>query len=150
MESVAIGSDHAGFELKQQVKEYLATAGYRVEDVGCESTDSVDYPDYAKAVGEAVSQGKAKSGVLICNTGIGMCMTANKITGIRAALVSDLFTAQMSREHNDANVLVMGAKNVDKDRALEIVKKWFSSKFQGGRHGRRVDKINKLEEGKGS
>ena len=150
MGTVAIGADHAGFELKEAIKKYLAQQGFSVEDFGCASKDSVDYPDYARAVAEAVSGKKAGAGILICNTGIGMSIAANKVAGIRAALVSDAFTAQMSREHNDANVLCLGAKSVDPQRAVELVKTWFAARFQGGRHARRVEKIEKLEKERSS
>ena len=145
MNIVAIGADHAGFELKESIKASLTQAGFRVDDLGCASKESVDYPDYAKAVAHAVAQRRAQAGILICNTGIGMSIVANKVAGVRAALVSDVYTAQMSREHNDANVLVLGARATDKDRAAEIVKTWFASRFQGGRHARRVDKIQEIE-----
>ncbi len=145
MEKVAIGADHAGFELKEALKRVLAQLGLSAEDYGCASKDSVDYPDYAKSVGEAVAGKKAQAGILICGTGIGMCIAANKVAGVRAALVSDLFTAQMSREHNDANVLVLGAKMTDPIRAEAIVRIWFASRFEGGRHARRIGKIEKME-----
>ncbi len=145
MEKIAIGADHAGFELKESLKRVLVQLGLSVEDYGCASKDSVDYPDYAKAVGEAVAGKKAQAGILICGTGIGMSIAANKVPGVRAALVSDLFTAQMSREHNDANVLVLGAKMTDPVRAEGIVKIWFASRFDAGRLATRIGKIEKLE-----
>ncbi len=144
-ETVALGADHAGFALKEAIKQYLNQAGFGVEDMGCASTDSVDYPDFAAAVARRVSGNQARAGVLVCNTGIGMSIAANKVQGVRAALVSDPHTAQMSREHNDANVLVLGAKDMEPGRAIEIVKAWFAAQFQGGRHARRVDKIKDLE-----
>ncbi len=148
-EIVALGADHAGFALKEAIKQYLNQSGFGVEDMGCASTDSVDYPDFAAAVAKRVSGKQARAGVLVCNTGIGMSIAANKVAGVRAALVSDPHTAQMSREHNDANVLVLGAKDMEPGRAIEIVKAWFAAQFQGGRHARRVDKIKDLENGKG-
>lgn len=147
MDIIALGADHAGFELKETVKKILTRAGVRVEDFGCAAKDSVDYPDYAFFVAQAVAQGQAKAGVLICNTGIGMTITANKVAGVRAALVSDAHTAQMSREHNDANILVLGARTTDVELAEQIIKIWFFAAFQGGRHARRVDKIREIENG---
>ena len=140
-ETIALGADHAGFELKEAIKKYLSDKGLCVKDYGCASKESVDYPDYAKAVAQAVARQEAQSGILVCNTGIGMSIAANKVAGIRAALVSDLFTAKSSREHNNANVLCLGAQGVDAGRALAIVGAWFEAQFQGGRHARRVGKI---------
>ena len=142
---IALGADHAGFELKEAIKKYLEGAGFSVKDCGCASKESVDYPDYAKAVALAVARQEAGSGGLVCNTGIGMSIAANKVAGVRAALVTDLFTAQRSRKHNDANVLCLGAQSVDARRALEILKTWLDAQFQGGRHARRVGKIGDLE-----
>lgn len=145
---IAIGSDHAGFELKQAILEYLNQKKIEVKDVGCHSKDSVDYPDYAKDVAMAVSSGETEQGILVCNTGIGMSMAANKVPGVRAALVYDLHGAKMSRAHNNANVLVLGSFYFnDKEKLKSILDEWFSSQFEGGRHERRVGKINKLEDG---
>lgn len=138
---LAIGSDHAGYVLKEKVKEALRNAGHEVEDYGCNSTDSIDYPDFGYAVAHAVADGTCERGVLICMTGVGMSMVANKVKGIRAALCHDLLTAQMSRQHNNANVLTMGSHCVSAALALEIVKTWMEAQFEGGRHQRRIDKI---------
>jgi len=124
---------------------FLQNAGYSSQDFGCYSTESVDYPDIAQKVGEEVASGNANQGILICNTGIGMSIAANKIKGIRAALCCDIFAAQRARQHNDANVLCLRAENIDNESALEIVKTFLAVDFEGGRHLRRVDKIIALE-----
>ena len=143
--SVALGADHAGFELKEALKAFLIDQGYQVLDYGTHSPEPVDYPDYAEQVAEAVATQKVERGVLICGTGIGMAMAANKVSGVRAALCSDLYTARMSREHNDANVLTLGGRLMGPDMALDILRMWLESEFTGGRHERRVDKIAQLE-----
>jgi len=145
MLSVALGADHAGWELKEALKSWLMEAGYQVLDFGTHSPDSVDYPDYAQQVGEAVAVGKVDRGVLVCGTGIGMTMAANKIPGVRAALCGDAFTSRMSREHNDANVLALGGRLTDADMGRDILKVWLETSFAGGRHARRVNKIMELE-----
>ncbi len=145
MLSVALGADHAGWELKEALKSWLMEAGYQVLDFGTHSPDSVDYPDYAQQVGEAVAVGKVDRGVLVCGTGIGMAMAANKVPGVRAALCVDTFTSRMSREHNDANVLALGGRLTDAEMGRSILKAWLETEFAGGRHGRRVDKITDLE-----
>ena len=145
MLSVALGADHAGWELKEALKSWLMEAGYQVLDFGTHSPDSVDYPDYAQQVGEAVAVGKVDRGVLVCGTGIGMTMAANKIPGVRAALCGDAFTSRMSREHNDANVLALGGRLTDADMGRDILKVWLETNFAGGRHARRVNKIMELE-----
>ena len=145
MLSVALGADHAGWELKEALKSWLMEAGYQVLDFGTHSPDSVDYPDYAQQVGEAVAVGKVDRGVLVCGTGIGMTMAANKIPGVRAALCGDAFTSRMSREHNDANVLALGGRLTDADMGCDILKVWLETAFAGGRHARRVNKIMELE-----
>ncbi len=137
---VAIASDHAGFELKQIISQMLKNKGYEVIDMGTESSCSVDYPDYAEAVSKAVSDGSVERGILICGTGIGMSIVANKFKNVRAALCNDLFTAKMSRLHNDANILCIGGRVVGKDLAIEIVNIWFNTSFEGGRHLRRLEK----------
>ncbi|GAQ94829.1 ribose 5-phosphate isomerase B [Thermodesulfovibrio aggregans] len=142
---VAIASDHAGFELKQIISQMLKNKGYEVIDMGTESSCSVDYPDYAEAVSKAVSDGSVERGILICGTGIGMSIVANKFKNVRAALCNDLFTAKMSRLHNDANILCIGGRVVGKDLAIEIVNIWFNTSFEGGRHLRRLEKINLIE-----
>lgn len=142
---IAIGSDHAGFELKKVIVAYLKEQKLDVHDLGCQSLDSVDYPDYAEKVAKAVSEGESNQGILICGTGIGMSIMANKFSGVRAALVHDSFGAKMSRAHTDANILVLGSKFVKKEDIPSIMKEWFSSTFEGGRHERRVGKIRKAE-----
>lgn len=142
---IAVGSDHGGFNLKQTIINYLKENGIDYKDFGCYSEDSVDYPDFAKKVAEAVSQGEYDKGILICGTGIGISIAANKVKGIRAALCNDCFSARMAREHNDANILAMGERVVGKGLALEITKTWLESEFQGGRHQRRVNKIMEIE-----
>ncbi len=142
---IALGADHAGFELKNQIKQYLADRGISVDDKGTLSNDSCDYPDFARAVAEDVAQHRANFGILVCGTGIGMSMAANKVPGIRAAHVTTDFEAQMAREHNDANVLTLGARVVAEPAALHIVDTWLNTQFAGGRHQKRVDKIMAIE-----
>lgn len=149
MTVVGLGADHAGFPLKEDLKAWLITRGYDVVDFGTQSADAVDYPDYAPAVGSAVTAGKADRGVLVCGTGIGMAIAANKLPGIRAAACSDAYTARMSREHNDANILALGARITGRDAAIEILETWLAATFAGGRHARRVDKIVALDRGRG-
>ena len=142
---IALGADHAGFELKEKVREYLEKKGYQVQDEGTFSNESVDYPDFAKKVGEDIVGQKADLGILVCGTGIGMSMAANKVPGIRAANVSSEFEAQFSREHNDANVLALGARVIDEPKAITILERWLNTPFAGGRHQRRVDKIMAIQ-----
>jgi len=149
MTRVALGADHAGFPLKEDLKTWLIGHGYDVVDFGTQSAESVDYPDYATAVGGAVIVGKADRGVLVCGTGIGMAMVANKLPGVRAAACSDAYTARMSREHNDANVLALGARITGRDAAIEILETWLRAEFAGGRHARRVEKIVELDRVRG-
>lgn len=139
---VAVAADHAGIALKAVVCSLLADLGYRVEDLGTDSTDSVDYPDFARAVTEAVAGARANWGVLICGTGIGMSMAANRNPAIRAALVHDAVSARLSRQHNDANVLVIGARLLGEEVAKDCVRVFFSTAFDGGRHERRVAKLS--------
>jgi ribose 5-phosphate isomerase B len=142
---LAVGCDHGGFELKEEIVKFLKTvANIRVEDYGVAGKDSVDYPDYGKKVAEAVAKGSVDRGILICGTGIGMSIVANRYPAVRAALCHDHFTAQMSREHNDANVLVMGERVIGRGVALEIVKTWLETDFAGGRHQLRLDKIKAI------
>ena len=145
VEKIPIGSDHAGFELKEQVKEYLAKLGYEPEDFGTTGTESVDYPDYAAKVAGHVSSGERKRGILVCGTGLGMSIAANKFKGVRAALVTDENLAALSRRHNDANVLALGGRTTSPDLARRIVKTWLDTEFEGGRHSERVGKIAKSE-----
>ena len=140
-----MGADHAGFRAKESIKAFLETAGYRVEDVGTHSEESVDYPDYARAVAERVAAGNGTLGIVVCATGIGVSIAANKVEGIRAALAHDSLTARRAREHNDANVLTLGGKVVGEDEAIAIVQEFLSAQFAGGRHQRRVDKITKMD-----
>ena len=144
--TIAIGCDHAGVELKKELLALLNTLQIQYVDYGTDSPESVDYPDFGEKVSEAVSSGKIANGILICGTGIGMSIVANKFSGVRASLCNDLFTARMSRLHNDANILVIGGRIVGKDLAQEIVKTWVSTPFEGNRHCRRLDKITKIEE----
>lgn len=142
---IAIGSDHGGLELKDFLKAFLIEHGFDVTDVGTNATDSVDYPDYAFKVSELVTKGTVKRGMLICGTGIGICIAANKVKGIRAALCTDVFTAKMSREHNDANILCMGGRTTKKELARDILETWLNTSFEGGRHQTRLDKIRAFE-----
>ncbi len=142
---VISGSDHGGFELKEDLKAQLADLKIEVVDVGTNSETAVDYPDFGRAVAAQVSSGKFDRGILICGTGIGMSMVANRFPGVRAALVHDLYTARLSREHNDANLLVLGGRITGKGLAREILKVWLEASFEGGRHARRVDKIKELD-----
>ena len=136
---VAIGCDHGGIDLKKQVVAQLHHDQFQVLDQGCDSHDSVDYPLFARLVCDAVLKGEADRGILICGTGIGMSMAANRIQGIRAALCHELFTARMSREHNDANILCLGARVIGPGLALETVRTWLRTEFAGGRHLRRIE-----------
>lgn len=136
---IAIGCDHGGIDLKETVSKVIEEMGHQVDDQGCHNSDSVDYPDFAKAVCAKVQAGQCQRGILLCGTGIGMSMVANKFTGIRAALCQEIFSARMSREHNDANVLCMGARIVGTGLAREVVRAWLSTDFAGGRHQRRID-----------
>jgi ribose 5-phosphate isomerase B len=142
---IALGADHAGFELKEKIKRYLLEKGIAVDDHGTNSPQSVDYPDYAFFVAEQVAAGKATYGILVCGSGIGMSIAANKVHGIRAAHVTSETEAQLSREHNDANVLALGGRVLQEDTACKIVDRWLSTQFAGGRHQERVDKIMAIE-----
>jgi ribose 5-phosphate isomerase B len=142
---VAIGADHGGFELKEQLKSHLRDWGYQVLDLGTNSAEAVDYPDFAEAVGKAVARSDAWLGIVLDSAGIGSSIAANKVPGVRAALCYDRATARNSREHNDANVLTLGAKLIAPEAAREIVALWLATPFAGGRHQRRVDKIRSIE-----
>ncbi len=144
---LAMGCDHGGFELKQAVLEFLKSKGIEVEDFGCFCTESVDYPLYAAKVAHAVADGKADLGILICSTGLGVSMAANKVKGIRAAVCTNEFCAEMTRRHNNANILCMGGKVVDQETALKLVDVFLNTGFDGGRHIRRVGEIAQIEEG---
>lgn len=147
---IAIGSDHGGVQLKDFLVGYLRSRGAEVRDFGTQGPDSVDYPDYGREVSQRVSTGAAERGVLICTSGIGMSIVANKFPGVRAALVLDLDAARTSREHNDANILVLSGAKTEKSLAQEIVATWLATPFAGGRHQRRVDKIAQMEQDLGS
>jgi ribose 5-phosphate isomerase B len=142
---IAIGSDHAGFLIKETIRKYLEEAGYAVDDQGTSSEESVDYPDYGKAVGERVASKKADVGIAVCGSGIGISIAANKVPGIRAALAHDVMTARLAREHNDANVLALGGRIVTGEAALEMVQTFLTTAYLGGRHQRRLDKITRME-----
>ena len=143
---IAVGSDHGGLALKEAVKSALATRGLEVDDYGTDNGDSVDYPDFAEKVAGAVSRTEAELGILVCGTGIGMSIVANKYPGVRAALVTDVFMAQMAKEHKYANVLVLGGRLLDEDMDVYMVNVWLDSRYEAGRNKRRLDKISRLEE----
>lgn len=142
---IAIACDHGAYELKETVKQHLLDAGYEVKDFGTDSLESCDYPDYAAPAARAVASGECEKGIVLCTTGIGVSIVANKVKGIRCALCSDLLSAGLTRQHNDANMLALGAGVVGKNLALAIVDKWLTTEFEGGRHQRRVDKVMALE-----
>lgn len=142
---IAIGSDHGGYPLKELIKEHLENKGLEIKDFGTDSEASCDYPEFAQAVGEAVAAGEYDRGIVVCGTGIGISIAANKIPGIRCALVGDCFSAKATRQHNDANVLALGARVVGPGLALEIVDIWLGTEFEGGRHQKRIEKINNIE-----
>jgi len=142
---IVIGSDHGGLSLKSALKSYLDRRGVAVTDAGTDNGDSVDYPDFGLKVAEMVASGSAESGILVCGTGIGMSIAANKVPGIRAALVTDVFMARMAKEHNNANVLVLGGRVLDEQIACDLVGTWLDAAFEGGRHQSRLDKIAEIE-----
>ena len=143
---IALGCDHGGYELKQEIKKYLGEKGIEYKDYGCDSLDSVDYPIYAKKVAHAILDGECEKGILICGTGLGISLAANKVKGIRACVCSEPFTAKMSRAHNDCNILAFGARVVGGELAKMIVDTWINTEFEGGRHQRRVDLLMEIEE----
>lgn len=143
--NVAIGCDHAGVALKNEITPILKELAINLKDVGTTTEESVDYPDFGEKVSGAVSNGTTDKGILICGTGIGMSIVANKFPGVRAALCGDVYSAKMSRLHNDANLLVLPGRIIDSKTAAEIVKVWFTTPFEGGRHQRRLDKIKEIE-----
>ena len=145
MAMIALGADHAGYELKQILGQWLSEQGHLVSDFGTHSTASVDYPDIAAAVARAVRVGAAERGLLVCGSGVGMAIAANKVAGIRAAVAGDVVTARLCREHNDTNVLALGARAVGRDAAVAIVHAWLETAFAGGRHARRVEKLDVLD-----
>jgi ribose 5-phosphate isomerase B len=144
---IAIGADHAGFALKEALREALRADGHEVEDFGTDSAASTDYPDYAAAVGRAVTEGRAERGVLVCSTGVGMSIAANKLHGVRAALATNPDEVRLTREHNDANIVAFGARYTAPGAAVEMARLFLATPFEGGRHQRRVDKMMALEGG---
>ena len=142
---IAIAADHAGYQVKERVKGILDELGLEYTDLGPDSEDSVDYPDFARKVAEGVAGGEYTKGLLVCGTGIGMSIAANKVTGVRAAVAWSEESARLSREHNDANILAIGSRTTDEEVVPEIVKAFFTAEFEGGRHQRRVDKITDIE-----
>lgn len=146
---IAIGSDHGGFAYKSALAEHLHQMGHEVQDCGCFSTESCDYPDFGIAVGEQVASGACQRGIVICTTGIGISISANKVNGVRCSLCSDLKSAEMTRRHNDANVLALGAAIIPLSLALEITEVWLNTEFEGGRHQRRVDRISAYDNNRG-
>ncbi|MDZ7373186.1 MAG: ribose 5-phosphate isomerase B [candidate division KSB1 bacterium] len=142
---IGLACDHAGYELKEKLREHLLAAGFQVKDFGAHSTERTDYPDFGSQCARAVARGECAAGILVCATGIGMSIVANKIRGIRAALCDSVTTARLSRQHNDANVLALGGKLLGELLAFEIVDTWLSTPFEGGRHARRVQKIAELD-----
>jgi ribose 5-phosphate isomerase B len=145
MMRIAIGSDHRGFALKEALKELLGELGHEWVDFGCQGEEAVDYPDIARPLGEAVAAGEYQRGILICGNGIGMSIAANKVRDVRAALCHDTFAARLARQHNDANVLCLGAWSIGRGLAEEIVRAFLSEDFEGGRHVRRIEKIQAME-----
>ncbi len=140
-ETIAIASDHAGFDLKETLKQDLASRGFDVLDLGCDSLDSVDYPDYGKAMGEAIAAGKAQRGIVVCGSGIGISIAANRNPAVRAALVESGLAARLARQHNDANVLALGARLIGIETAKDCLDNFLNTPCEGGRHQRRVDKL---------
>ena len=145
MKKIGLASDHGGFDLKESVIAHLLNTGWEVDDLGPHSGDSVDYPDYGIKLAEAVAEKKVQRGIVICGTGIGMSIVVNRYPGIRGTLCSDVFTAKLCREHNDSNILIMGGRVIGKGLAAEIVNTWLNTPFEGGRHQRRLDKINQID-----
>src|SRR5947199_9532362 len=143
--NIVIGSDHRGVEIKRRLVDFLKTLGHDVLDVGTEGAESVDYPDFAYDVAKRVGKGERERGLLICGTGIGMSMVANKVRGVRAAACQDVLTAEMSRRHNDANVLCLSADLLGEDQMMQMIRVWLDTPFEGGRHARRVEKIARIE-----
>ena len=143
---IAIAADHAGFALKEKLRQRLAQDGHEVVDFGTNSGESCDYPDFAQLAARDVAQGRSDRGILVCSTGIGMAMAANKVAGVRAAPVQSDDEARLTREHNDANILTLGARTLDETRAMELIEIFLTTEFSGGRHARRVAKIAQLEQ----
>ena len=148
MDLIAIASDHGGFSLKVDIVSFLNELGYQVNDMGPKNQNSVDYPDYGIRIAQAVTTNSGTRGIVICGTGVGMSIIVNRFPGIRGTLCSDLYTAKLCREHNDSNILIMGGRVVGHGLAREIVKVWLTTPFEGGRHQKRLDKINQFDESK--
>ena len=142
---IVVGSDHAAYELKEAIKEKLVNEGHEVIDVGCDSTESVDYPKYGHAVGRTVASGEAERGIAVCGSGIGISIACNKVPGIRAALCTSVEMAEMCRRHNNANVVCMGARMISQELAFDIIDKWMTTDFEGGKHLRRINEIEDLD-----
>ena len=142
---IAIGSDHGGFELKERIKKHLEERSLEYKDFGCYDENSVDYPDIAEKVCNAINSGDADKGILVCGTGIGISIAANKIDGIRAAHCHDVYSAEMTKRHNNANVICMGGRVIGRELAFKIIDAWLDAEFEGGRHQKRIDKIHTLE-----
>jgi len=142
---IAIGADHRGFQAKGQLVEHLRRSGHEVDDVGTHSPESCDYPDFAAAVGQRVGHGQAERGILVCGSGVGVCIAANKVAGVRAGVCHDTRSAEMSRRHNDLNVLCLSADMIDRVPLDELLRVWFETPFEGGRHARRLEKIRQME-----
>lgn len=146
MAIIAMGADHAAYSFKDEIKDYLEEKGHTVKDLGTNGPERVDYPDFGIAVGESVAKGESEKGIIICGTGVGISISANKVKGIRAVVCSEPYSAKLSIEHNNANVLAMGARVIGIEMAKMIVDEWLNAEFQGGRHAERVDKITKYED----
>ena len=142
---IVVGCDHAAYELKEAIKKKLTAEGHEVIDVGCDSTESVDYPKYGHAVGRKVASGEAGRGIAVCGSGIGISIACNKVPGIRAALCTSAEMAEMSRRHNNANVLCMGARMISQELAFDIIDKWMTTGFEGGKHERRINELEDLD-----
>lgn len=142
---IAVGCDHAAYELKEAIKEKLTAEGHEVMDMGCDSTESVDYPKYGHAVGRAVASGDAERGIAVCGSGIGISIACNKVPGIRAALCTSVEMAEMCRRHNNANVVCMGARMISRELAFDIIDKWMTTDFEGGKHLRRINELEDLD-----
>ena len=142
---IVVGSDHAAYELKEAIKEKLTKEGHEVIDVGCDSTESVDYPKYGHAVGRTVASGEAERGIAVCGSGIGISIACNKVPGIRAALCTSVEMAEMCRRHNNANVVCMGARMISQELAFDIIDKWMTTDFEGGKNLRRINEIEDLD-----
>lgn len=141
---IVLASDHGGYDLKEVIKKHLTEKGYEIMDLGTNSEESVDYPDYGVAAGEVVAAGKAEAGIVFCGSGIGICIAANKVKGIRCALLTSVEMAVLAKSHNDANIISLGGRLTPPDLAIQIVDTWLTTDAEGGRHQRRIDKLNQL------